>query len=254
MKNYDIKNYTRHKEDLASIKVSNEDDVLLMSRDDLIISYMPLAESIAKKFSISELAIGTLQPMDILQEAYYGLTMAIDKINFDILRHSDNPRKVLNSFLYKRIFGAIRLGIDVNRSGMRITRSKIQEIRRGDVAENEAVRIFMSSVFLSIDESISEDNFFSDYIEDAVPDYNPELALSYIVGKMKSCLSDKEYATLDLFYGLSCDKVAAKDIVKILDYSGKYDVDYMYQVKQRALGKLEDAIHKDELYSIIKEN
>lgn len=252
MKSYSVQNNNRHREDLKSISNIEGKDVLEMTRDELILSYMPLAESIAKKFSVSEVAIGVLQSSDLLQEAYYGLTMAIDKINLDILKDSDNPRRVLNSFLYKRIFGAVRLGIDTNRSGMRITRSKLQEIRSGKVPEAEAARIFLASIFFSIDNSINDDDHFSDIIEQASSDYNPELALSYLMGKMNTCLSSKERDTLDLFYGLSGDKMAAKDIVNVLDYNGKYSVDYLFQVKQRAIGKLESVIEKDEIYSIIK--
>jgi len=254
MKNYNVENYARHKEDLDSIPIPESEDVLSMSRDELIALYMPFAESIARKFSVSEMAIGVLQPTDLMQEAYLGLVLAIDRVNMDILRDSDNPSRVLNGFIYKRIFGSIREGIDNNRSGMRITRSKIQEIRRGDVAETEASKIFLASVFFSIDSSMEDtDTEYSKYIPEMKNDYNPELALSYIVGLMKSHLSTKEFDTVDLFYGLTRPKMPAKEIVKVLEYKGKYDVDYLYQVKQRALGKLEEAISKDKLYLIIED-
>lgn len=254
MKNYNTQNYLRHKEDLNSVSLSNPTALLSLSRDELIVLYMPFAENIAKKFSTSELAIGSLQPTDLLQEAYLGLVLAVDKINRETLSKSDNPKKVLNSFIYKRVFGSIREGIDNKRSGMRITRSKIEEIRRGDVPENEAAKIFLASVFFSLDKTLEDDDTeYSKYIPEAKNDYNPELALSYLIGLMKSCLSDKEFNTVDLFYGLTCEKMPAKEIVNVLDYAGSYDVDYLYQVKQRALRKLESAISKDELY-VITEN
>ena len=65
MKKYNIFNYIRHKED---IKASMPDDKLFQnySRNELIVKFMPLVETMARKFSTSQQASGILTINDLL--------------------------------------------------------------------------------------------------------------------------------------------------------------------------------------------
>ena len=131
MKKYNIQNYIRYKEDLKQsdmkIEVKLFDEY---TRDELIIKFMPLVENIARKFATSQQASGVLDITDLIQEGNKGLIQAVDKINYDTLHQSDNLEQTLKSFLSKRIKGAIRRSIDINRGDMRIPEYKLNEIRK----------------------------------------------------------------------------------------------------------------------------
>ena len=53
MKKYNIQNYVRYKEDLK-ISMPEEKAFADYTRDELIISFMPLVENLARKFSTSQ--------------------------------------------------------------------------------------------------------------------------------------------------------------------------------------------------------
>jgi len=83
---------------------------------------------------------------DLIQEGAYGLTAAVNKIDWNKINDSDDPDKTIKSFLSKRIKGAIRRGIDINRGDVRIPEHKLNEIRNNP--EDEAlVAMFFNSVF-----------------------------------------------------------------------------------------------------------
>ena len=128
MKKYHVQNYIRWKHDMsASLKRIPDVSYHELDRDQLIIKFLPLVESLARKFSTSQQASGVMSIMDFIQEGNYGLCAAVDRINWDTVLDSKDKEKTLKSFLSKRIKGAIRRGIDTNRGSMRIPEHKLNE-------------------------------------------------------------------------------------------------------------------------------
>ena len=124
MKKYNVQNYVRYKNDLDQALKRNDrfekkEPDHAMSLDNYIVSWLPLVENLARKFSTSDQAAGVMSINDLIQEGAYGLTAAVRKIDWDKINDSDDPEKTLKSFLSKRIKGAIRRGIDINRGDVR---------------------------------------------------------------------------------------------------------------------------------------
>ena len=121
MKKYNIRNYVRYKEDVkASINLIEHKAFQNYTRDELIVTFLPLVENIARKFSTSDQASGVMDITDLIQDGSLGLIRAVDKIIWETVIESDDPEKTLKSFLSKRIKGSIRRAIDINRGDIRI--------------------------------------------------------------------------------------------------------------------------------------
>ena len=130
MKSYNIENYVRYKSDLMrSIKRIEKKQWQEYTRDELITIWLPLVENLARKFSTSQVASGVMNITDMIQEGSAGLTFAVDRIIWETILEVEDQEKRLKSFLSKRIKGAIRRGIDINRGSMRIPEHKLNEIR-----------------------------------------------------------------------------------------------------------------------------
>ena len=85
MKKYNIQNYIRYKDDLkqALSRVPDYgDDYAKYTRDELILKFKPLVESLARKFPTSQQATGVLTILDLLQFGGSGLIKAVDRKNF----------------------------------------------------------------------------------------------------------------------------------------------------------------------------
>ena len=137
MKKYNIQNYVRYKEDvLNSIRLIENKQLNEYTRDELIITFLPLVENIARKFATSQQASGVMDITDLIQEGSKGLINAADKIIWETIVESTDPEKTIKSFLSKRIKGAIRRAIDINRGDIRIPEHKLNEIRK-DNGKNE---------------------------------------------------------------------------------------------------------------------
>ena len=84
MKKYNIQNYIRYKNDVeTSIKRQEGLTWGEMTRDQVIIQFLPLVENLARKFSTSDQASGVMSINDLIQEGNYGLTAAVDKIDWN---------------------------------------------------------------------------------------------------------------------------------------------------------------------------
>lgn len=155
MKKYNVQNYIRYKEDL---KRSMPEDKFYdkYTRRELIIKFMPLVENLARKFATSEQASGVLSINDLIQEGNKGLTLAVDKLDWKILIDSEDIEKTLKSFFSKRIKGAIRRAIDINRGNIRIPEHKLNQIRKNPKDE-KIVTMFFNSIFSSIDANFNTD-------------------------------------------------------------------------------------------------
>lgn len=247
MKKYSIQNYIRYKED---IKQGMPDDKPYeeYTRDELIKRFMPLVESLARKFSTAQQASGVMSILDLLQEGNAGLTQAVDKLDWEQLRASEDQEKTLKSFFSKRIKGAIRRRIDQNRGDMRIPEHKLNDMRKNP-KDKKMVEIFFNSIFLSIDAQVTNDD--EENMMYQIPDksepYNIQLMNLYIKSLMRKYLNINEYEVLRLSYGLDCERHSAKEIAKELGIMGASDYVRISELKKQAVQKLIDNVDHSQV-------
>ncbi len=236
MKKYNIQNYIRYKEDL---KKSMPDDKFYdyYTRDELIIKFMPLVENLARKFSTTQQASGVLSINDLIQEGNSGLIKAVDKLDWLTLSESEDIEKTLKSFLSKRIKGAIRRAIDINRGDVKIPEHKLNQIRKNP-DDDKMVSLFFNSVFSSYDENYNDEENPIYQIEDKSTPYNINLLNVYLLGLMKEYLNDQQYDVLRLSFGLDCDKMSANDIASHLNINVSTANVRISQIKKEAIDML----------------
>ena len=192
MKNYNVQNYIRYKNDLeVSIDLIPKKEFHEYTRDELITTFMPLVENLARKFSTMQQASGVMTINDLIQEGNYGLCAAADKIVWETIYDSPDPEQRLKSFLSKRIKGAIRRGVDMNRGDMRIPEHKMNEIRKTFGEDKKAVQLFFNSIFQSIDNKHPDDPNSVYQIADKQEMYNNAMLNTYLLGIMKLHLNIK---------------------------------------------------------------
>jgi len=216
------------------------------TRDELIIKFMPLVENLARKFSTSDQASGILSINDLIQIGNEGLVKSVDRLDWTVLKDSQDIEKTLKSFISKRVKGAIRRRIDMNRGDMRIPEHKLNEIRNNP-EDKKAVALFFNSIFLSIDSIASSDDdidgeTWANSIEDKSEDYNIHLLNIYLSSLMKKYLNIKEYEVLRLSYGLDCPKHSAKEIADKLNIKGARDYVTVSELKKQAVQTLIDNV------------
>jgi RNA polymerase sigma factor (sigma-70 family) len=245
MKKYNIQNYVRYKND---VKKSMPEDKAFSdyTRDELIIKFMPLVENLARKFSTSDQASGILSINDLIQIGNEGLVKSVDRLDWTVLKDSQDIEKTLKSFISKRVKGAIRRRIDMNRGNMRIPEHKLNEIRNNP-EDKKAVALFFNSIFLSIDSIASKDDdidgdTWANSIEDKSEDYNIHLLNIYLSSLMQKYLDVREYEVLRLSYGLDCPKHSAKEIADKLNIKGARDYVTVSELKKQAVQTLIDNV------------
>jgi|TARA_R100001530_G_scaffold91599_1_gene63661 RNA polymerase sigma factor (sigma-70 family) len=215
MRKYNIANYVRYKKEVEEavkrVRKPINGDYTHLTNEEIVINFLPLVETLARKQSTSDQASGVLSINDLLQEGSYGLTAASSKIDRETLKKSDDQEKTIKSFLSKRIKGAIRRAVDINRGGIRIPEHKLNEIRRNP-GDDKMVAMFFNSVFSSIDEKPHDDENTAYQVIDKSEPYNIHLLNAYLLQLMKKHLDFKQYEVLRLSYGLDCDKYSANEI------------------------------------------
>jgi RNA polymerase sigma factor (sigma-70 family) len=254
MKSYNIPNYIRYKEDIKQTNKGSESvDFKSYPRDKLIARFLPLVENIAKKFSTTTQACGVLDITDLIQYGSIGLVQAIDKIEWDTIRDSDNQESTLKSFLSKRIKGSIRRAIDINRGSIKIPEYKILEIRKSSENNPALVAMFFNSIFLSLDERMNDDDdLFETYdIPDQNEVYNIELMNVYLTSLLKKHLDDREFEVLRLSYGLDCDNHSANDIAEKLGIEGASAYVRVSEIKKQAINKLVDNVNSSQVLDFL---
>jgi RNA polymerase sigma factor (sigma-70 family) len=207
-------------------------------REKIIVENMELVENIARKFSTTQQASGVLTINDLIQEGSIGLIHAVDKIDWDVITDSTEPERTLKSFLSKRIKGAIRRAIDINRGNIRIPEHKLNDMRKNSEQEKKTIEVFFNSIFSSIDDNI--DKFIQ--VEDKTKDYNIDIMNKYLLSIMEAHLNIKEYDVLRMSYGLNCDKMSAKEIADKLKIDGTAAYVRISQIKRDAINKLIDNV------------
>ena len=158
MKKYNVQNYIRYKEDVKDSQPQGKmwDEY---TRDELIIKFLPLVETMGRKFSTSDQASGVMTIMDIIQAGAEGLVKAVDRLDWESLAKSEDIEKTLKSFFSKRIKGGIRRRIDMARGNIRIPEHKLNEMRK--TKDKKIVAMFFNSIFLSIDAQVNDENMFN---------------------------------------------------------------------------------------------
>ena len=246
MKYYNVEGYVRHKLDLEQTLKNMEHEInydehgnvdyTQMFDSSIIKMWMPLCESLARKFATSQQASGVMDITDLISCGYEGLCKAVKKLDRTMLAESEDTEKTIKSFLSKRIRGAIRRQIDKNRGDMRIPEHKYNEIRKNFGKDKKAVAMFFNSVFLSID-APTEDNMVYDIPDESEP-YNQEVLNMYLMSLLQQHLNDKEYQVLRLSYGLDCDKHSATEIADKIGIEGSSSYVRVSQLKKQAVDKL----------------
>jgi len=246
MKYYNVEGYVRHKLELeAEIEriqpdidytAEGEVDYTNMTDDTIIKMWMPLCEALARKFATSQQASGVMTIRDLISCGYLGLCKAVKKLDRSTLNQSEDVEKTIKSFLSKRIRGAIRRQIDINRGDMRIPEHKYNEIRKNFGKDKKAVAMFFNSVFLSIDAPGDNDMIYD--IPDESEPYNQELLNMYLMSLLQQHLNDKEYQVLRLSYGLDCEKHSATEIADKIGIEGSSSYVRVSQLKKQAVDKL----------------
>ena len=254
MKKYNIQNYIRYKEDvLGSIRLIENKPLNEYTRDQLIVTFLPLVENIARKFATSQQASGVMDITDLIQEGSKGLINAADKIIWETILDSADPEKTIKSFLSKRIKGAIRRAIDINRGDIRIPEHKLNEIRKDNGKDKKMVAMFFNSIFLSIDaQPLNKDEENMMYqIPDKSEPYNIQLMNVYLKGLMEKYLDFNEYEALRLSYGLDCNKHSAKEIAEHLNINGVSSYVRVSELKKQAVQKLIDNVDHSQVLDVV---
>jgi RNA polymerase sigma factor (sigma-70 family) len=208
-----------------------------LSRDKLIIRFLPLVENLARKFSTTQQASGVLSINDLLQEGGAGLTKAVDRLDWDVLNESEDIEKTLKSFLSKRIKGAIRRSIDINRGDIKIPEHKLNEIRKNP-KDDKMVALFFNSMFSSYDITPADEDNFAYQLPDKSEPYNIALLNTYLLSLMQEHLTSKQYDVVRLFYGLDCNKHSAKEIADYIGLKVPTATVIVSQIKKEAIDHL----------------
>ena len=233
MKKYNVQNYITYKEDVKK-SMPTDKEWKDYTRDELIIKFLPLVENLARKFSTSQQASGVLDITDLIQEGSVGLISAVDRLDWSQLNDSENIEQTLKSFLSKRIKGAIRRAIDINRGDIKLPEHKLNEIRKNPDDENK-VALFFNSIFTSYDDNPNDESNFAFQLQKKEKKYNIDLMNAYLLGIMREHLNIKQYDVLRLSYGLDCDKHSAKEIAKYIKLDVPTAPVIVSQIKKEAI-------------------
>jgi len=252
MKYYNIENYIRYKQDLeqAYKRLDKSLSYEEYTREELITVFMPLVENIARKFATSQQASGCMSILDLIQEGNFGLIAAIDRIEWETINSSDDQEKTLKSFLSKRIKGAIRRGVDMNRGNIRIPEHKLNKIRKGFDNNKDMVAMFFNSIFSSLDDDTNK-NYERINNMAQEKDYNQEIFTSYILSLLKLYLTPKEYDVIRMSYGLDCEKKTALQIADRLGIPGTSSYVRISNIKKQAINKLIDNVDYSQVVEFL---
>jgi len=253
MKSYNVQNYIRYKKDLeqAVKRINKKPEYFAYDRDTLITLFMPLVETIARKFATSQQASGVMSINDIIQEGNLNLIKAVDRIDWPRIQESEDKEKTMKSFLSKRIKGGIRREIDKNRGSIRLPEHVVNDIRKNFGKDKKAVAMFFNSIFLSIDAGPRDDDDLFLQIEDKSEPYNQEFLNIYLMSLLKQHLNMKEYDVLRLSYGLDCDKHSAKEIAQKLGIEGSGAYVRVSQLKKQAVDKLVENVDHSQVIDFL---
>ena len=250
MRKFNIQNYVRYKNDveaaIKNVRKPEDGDYIMLTNDEIITNFLPLVVTLAMKQSTSDQASGVLSILDLFQEGNAGLTAAVNKLDRTLLADSDDQEKTIKSFLSKRIKGAIRRAVDMNRGDIRIPEHKLNEIRRNPKDE-KMVSMFFNSVFSSIDDKPADDENMAYQVIDKSEPYNIALLNMYLLSLMKQHCTPVQYDVLRLSFGLDCDKHSANGIADKLGISVSTAHVRISQIKRDAIQALVDNVDSTQV-------
>ena len=250
MRKFNIQNYIRYKNDveaaIKSVRKPEDGDYTMLTNDEIITNFLPLVVTLAMKQSTSDQASGVLSILDLFQEGNAGLTAAVNKLDRTLLADSDDQEKTIKSFLSKRIKGAIRRAVDMNRGDIRIPEHKLNEIRRNPKDE-KMVSMFFNSVFSSIDDQPNDDDNMAYQVIDKSEPYNIALLNAYLLSLMKQHCTPTQYDVLRLSFGLDCEKHSANEIADKLGISVSTAHVRISQIKRDAIQALVDNVDSTQV-------
>ena len=242
MKKYNVPNYVRYKKEVEKILEKSPDiingDYTPLDNEQMANKFLLLVFNLTHKQSTSQQASGVMSINDLIQEGNKGLILAVDKLDWAMIDESPDVEKTLKSFFSKRIKGAIRRAIDINRGDIRIPEHKLNEIRKNP-KDQKIVAMFFNSVFSSIDENFNNEEEDPIYqIADKSEPYNIQILNIYLKGLMKKYLTPIEYEVLRLSYGLDCEKHSANYIANKLNINVSTANVRVSQIKREAIDRL----------------
>jgi RNA polymerase sigma factor (sigma-70 family) len=250
MRKFNIQNYVRYKEDveqtIKAVRKPVDGDYTKLTNEEIIKNFLPLVITLAMKQSTSDQASGVLSILDLFQEGNAGLVAAVNKLDRTLLADSDDQEKTIKSFLSKRIKGAIRRAVDMNRGDIRIPEHKLNEIRRNPKDE-KMVSMFFNSVFSSIDDQPNDDENMAYQVIDKSEPYNIALLNAYLLSLMKQHCTPTQYDVLRLSFGLDCDKHSANEIADKLGISVSTAHVRISQIKRDAIQALVDNVDSTQV-------
>ena len=248
MKHYNINNYIRYKNDVdETIKRIPHKEFHEYTRNELVTTFLPLVENLARKFATSQQASGVMSINDLIQEGNLNLIKAVERIDWQRMNDSDDQEKTMKSFLSKRIKGGIRRAIDINRGQMRLPEHVTNNIRKNFGKDKKMVAMFFNSIFLSIDAGPRDEDDMLYQIEDKSEPYNQQFLNMYLMSLLKQHLDIKEYDVLRMSYGLDCDKHSAKQIAAKLSIEGSGAYVRVSQLKKQAVDKLVENVDHSQV-------
>lgn len=246
MKGYNEKNYAIYRRDVR------ENQPMVKSwenytREELIVKFLPMVETIARGFNTGDMSSGILDVMDLIQYGSVGLIAAVERFDVELSMSKESPERSIKSFLAKRIKGAIRRSVDNNRGTMKITEYRQNEIRKSSVG----AELIFNSIFKSIDMHDADglNHFYN--IPEIDKTYNVELLNAYLLGIMKGVLNYEEFHTIRMFYGLDGPKKTAKLIAKHLVIDGINSSVRVSTIKKSAIEKLIQKIKPEQVLSFM---
>tara|TARA_R110000772_G_scaffold88687_2_gene184074 strand:- start:2319 stop:3071 length:753 start_codon:yes stop_codon:yes gene_type:complete len=250
MKKYNIENYVRYKNDVAEKVLSNK---FINNRDKIIIENMYLVEQVTRRFSTEAKYIGILNVQDLIQEGNIGLIHAVDRIDWDIVNDSVEPEKTLKSFLSKRIKGTIRRAINNSRTNMRVPESEMNRLKKKFKETNddeEIINQFLKAIFLQLDNfNIYGDTYIDSIIDpDSVTEPLNDKELNNMLDKY---LNDKEQIVIRKSYGISEDKLKAKQIAIEIGLKGENSQVRVSEIKRAAIKKLYNNLDKNNFIKFL---
>ena len=250
MRKYNIQNYIRYKKDveqaLKRVKKPEDGDYTFLTNEEIVVNFLPLVETLARKQSTSDQASGVLSINDLLQEGNAGLVAAVNKLDRSLLAESDDQEKTIKSFLSKRIKGSIRRAVDINRGDVRIPEHKLNEIRRNPKDE-KMVAMFFNSVFSSIDDKPNDEDNMAYQVVDKSEPYNIALLNTYLLSLMRTHLTPVQYDVLRMSYGLDCDKHSANEIAAKLGINVATAHVRISQIKRDAIHQLIENVDSSQV-------
>jgi RNA polymerase sigma factor (sigma-70 family) len=243
MKQYNTENFGRFKEDIKGRELYY------------------LVEKIARKFNTSDSAIGALTLEDLIQEGLLGFVKAIDKVDMELIDKSEDPDKTLNSFLAKRIKGAIRRAININRSGIRLPEYLLNDMRNNPEGNERLLQEYFSNgSIVSLDGQSSsqypnEQEHEAASLASRIPyeddDFKKERLTTELLKIMDSVLTKREKKVIQLSFGIDCEKLSAKEIAIAIGLKGESSFVTVSEIKRAALLKLKNDVFFSQVEDLI---